>query len=97
MTRICGNASEFAHSALHGYSLVYRDIVRMVRGGVVRAKAGRAGKVAVVVGVVQAITLPLTAMSAPALPMRRWRGISLPRHPRRPSIPWRAGPSGAAA
>ncbi len=50
MTRICGNASEFAQSALHGYSLVHRDIMRMVRGGVVRAKPGRAGKVAVVVG-----------------------------------------------
>ncbi|KON64099.1 PTS-dependent dihydroxyacetone kinase, dihydroxyacetone-binding subunit DhaK [Komagataeibacter europaeus] len=50
MTRICGNASEFAHSALHGYSLVHRDLVRMVRGGVVRAKPGRTGKVAVVVG-----------------------------------------------
>ncbi|MCE2576599.1 dihydroxyacetone kinase family protein [Komagataeibacter sp. FNDCR2] len=50
MTRICGDASEFALSALHGYSLANRHLVRMVRGGVVRATPGRAGKVAVVVG-----------------------------------------------
>ena len=50
MTKICGDASEFAASALHGYSMVHRDLVKMVRGGVVRAKPGSKGKVAVVVG-----------------------------------------------
>lgn len=50
MTIICGDASGFALSALHGYSLANRHLVRMVRGGVVRATPGRPGKVAVVVG-----------------------------------------------
>ena len=50
MTKICGNASEFAASALHGYSMVHRDLVKMIRGGVMRAKPGAQGKVAVVVG-----------------------------------------------
>lgn len=50
MTKICGDASNFATSALHGYSLIHRDLVRMVRGGVVRMHQGKEGKVAVVVG-----------------------------------------------
>lgn len=50
MTKICGDASQFATSALHGYSLVHSDLVRMVRGGVLRATPGRRGKVAIVVG-----------------------------------------------
>lgn len=50
MTKICGDASQFAASALHGYSMVHRDLVKMVRGGVVRAQPGSKGKVAVVVG-----------------------------------------------
>lgn len=50
MTKICGDASRFATSALHGYSLIHGDLVRMVRGGVVRSNPGRTGKVVVVVG-----------------------------------------------
>ena len=50
MTRICGIASDFAASALHGFCLAHHEIVRPVRGGVVRARPGNEGKVAVVVG-----------------------------------------------
>ncbi|GBQ69517.1 dihydroxyacetone kinase [Ameyamaea chiangmaiensis NBRC 103196] len=50
MTRICGNADDFAASALRGFCLAYHDVVRPVRGGVLRAKPGASGKVALVVG-----------------------------------------------
>lgn len=50
MTRICGDASDFAASALHGYCLAHHDIVRPVRGGVVRRTPSDNGRVALVVG-----------------------------------------------
>ncbi|WP_086648057.1 dihydroxyacetone kinase family protein [Gluconobacter sp. DsW_056] len=50
MTKICGDASNFAMSALRGFSLIHHDLVRLVRGGVLRAKPGPKGKVAVVLG-----------------------------------------------
>ncbi|MBS1101411.1 dihydroxyacetone kinase subunit DhaK, partial [Gluconobacter sp. Dm-62] len=50
MTKICGDASTFAASALRGFSLLHPDLVRHVRGGVLRATPGRRGKVAVVLG-----------------------------------------------
>ncbi|AAW61957.1 dihydroxyacetone kinase family protein [Gluconobacter oxydans] len=50
MTKICGDASTFAASALRGFSLLHPDLVRYVRGGVLRATPGRRGKVAVVLG-----------------------------------------------
>ncbi|GBQ94919.1 dihydroxyacetone kinase [Acetobacter nitrogenifigens DSM 23921 = NBRC 105050] len=50
MTRICGDASDFAASALHGYCLAHHDIVKPVRGGVVRRTQSDNGKVALVVG-----------------------------------------------
>ncbi|WP_040509404.1 dihydroxyacetone kinase family protein [Gluconobacter morbifer] len=50
MTKICGDASLFAASALRGFSMVHHDLVRLVRSGVVRARPGAKGKVAVVLG-----------------------------------------------
>lgn len=50
MTKICGDAENFATSALRGFASIYRDIVQPVRSGVVRSKPGKQGKVALVVG-----------------------------------------------
>ncbi|NVN05185.1 dihydroxyacetone kinase family protein [Asaia spathodeae] len=50
MTKICGDAENFATSALRGFASIYRDIVQPVRGGVVRTTPGKRGKVALVVG-----------------------------------------------
>ncbi|MBB3172212.1 dihydroxyacetone kinase [Endobacter medicaginis] len=50
MTHICGDAADFAAAALEGFCLAHADLVRPVRGGVVRSAPGRDGKVAVVVG-----------------------------------------------
>lgn len=50
MTHICGDAADFASAALEGFCLAHADLVRPVRGGVVRSAPGRDGKVAVVVG-----------------------------------------------
>ncbi|RUT25812.1 D-erythrulose kinase [Asaia sp. W19] len=50
MTKICGDAENFATSALRGFASVYSDIVQPVRGGVLRATPGKQGKVTLVVG-----------------------------------------------
>ncbi|NIE79991.1 dihydroxyacetone kinase family protein [Asaia sp. As-1742] len=50
MTKICGDAENFATSALRGFASLYRDIVQPVRGGVLRSQPGAKGKVALVVG-----------------------------------------------
>lgn len=50
MTKICGNAADFATSSLRGFCLAHADTVRPVRGGVMRTQPGPEGKVAVVVG-----------------------------------------------
>lgn len=50
MTKICGDAENFATSALRGFASLYRHIVRPVRGGVIRNRQGQPGKVTLVVG-----------------------------------------------
>ncbi|GBQ14936.1 dihydroxyacetone kinase family protein [Swaminathania salitolerans] len=50
MTKICGDAENFATSALRGFADIHRDIVRLVRGGVIRSRPATRGKVSLVVG-----------------------------------------------
>ncbi|WP_159499789.1 dihydroxyacetone kinase family protein [Microbacterium sp. 18062] len=50
MTRIVGAPDSFADEALAGFCDLYPDIVRQVPGGAVRARPGRDGKTALVVG-----------------------------------------------
>ncbi len=50
MTKICGDAENFATSALRGFASLYRHIVQPVRGGVLRSRPGKQGKVTLVVG-----------------------------------------------
>lgn len=50
MTRIWTAPEDFAAEAMAGYCNAYSDMVRRVDGGVVRARPGRPGKVAIVIG-----------------------------------------------
>lgn len=50
MTRVFDDPARFMEDMLEGFCSLYSDVVTPVAGGVVRAQAGKAGKVAVVVG-----------------------------------------------
>ena len=50
MTSIVDRPEDFAAEALAGFCMLYPDLVRPIRGGVVSAAATRSGKVAVVTG-----------------------------------------------
>ena len=50
MTFVLDDPAQFAASALAGFCAVHREQVRATPGGVVRARPGRSGKVALVVG-----------------------------------------------
>lgn len=50
MTRIVDDPETFASTALAGFSRIYPQYVRLVRGGVIRATAVPEGKVSVIVG-----------------------------------------------
>jgi dihydroxyacetone kinase len=50
MTRISGDPASFAEDSIHGFCDAYAELVRPIRGGVLRATATPRGKVAVVVG-----------------------------------------------
>jgi len=50
MTRISGDPERFAEDSIHGFCDAYAELVRPIRGGVLRATETPRGKVAVVVG-----------------------------------------------
>ncbi len=50
MTQLCDDPKEFAATALRGFCDAYAELVRPAPGGVLRARASRRGKVALVIG-----------------------------------------------